>query len=579
MEDSGASDEIRNMWQETHAISEIIETIAFQPRFSYYFGSSREGTTTDDMNPDIDTVYVDNSLPVITDCSDVPGQEYLLLVQDDNTQPGYAKLQLVFNGVPLFQNINGILDAMRFKARLLMKTCADKDNRLVVSFNPDIGMERHGPAIYFAGGPFTGDFVSAFSLSQLPGCVEEWSSRTRHYNWPSVDVIDRCKTLGCLFVPVGHPHSDEQYLEWRLSLSHQERLLVSLFNSVQHKCFILLKLWKKDVLPSWIEQESLSSYHCKTALFYMIENTPSNFWRPDNLLVCFVACLRLFLFWTIHGICPNYFIPAENMFDRRIHGELQLNLHQALENMLSQDCRYLTQISTSHIGDRLISSVTVPMLRRFDYSESVLCYSRTKSRLAITTVADLFLCQNYLIQKCFSDNSQRCLINLYNQCQNLKHTTRITEHTEEETQRAISYIVPHIDLHLMTGMVALAKQQGRSREEIWRFLTSDSWNHLSLRSDISVKLKQASLMCMFGYHHASLDILSATELRGIYSRCYCYLNRERMAVPTLDEWINAGTNQPAVSMERMANRLLVTCVVFLPAERNVTPDALCYEML
>ena len=565
LEDSGASIEVRNLWKESFTTKETLGTIAVQPECSlYYFGSSREGTTNVDMEPDEDVVGVDNRFPVITDCSDVPGEKCLLLVHDDDTQAGYAKLQLVYNRVPLFQNEYGVANAMHFNTSAHIVSSADKYGRLVISFNPEHGSERHGPAICKGGvGRVPVDIVNAFNLSKLPGCVEERISRTRDHNWPSANMTDNCESLGCLFVPVGHPHSHEQSLEWRYSLSHQERLLVSHFSSVQHKCYILLKLWKKDVLPSWVGPDSLSSYHCKTCMFYMIENSPSDFWRPDNLLSCFVACLRLFLLWTMNGICPNYFIPAENMFDRRIHGKLKQDLQQALQTFLTTDCKYLIQIRTGNIGDQLVSYVTMPVSNRlfFSFGMSDNARTRTKAMLVLNTMT--YLVSEYVVmQKCFSVRSQRCLKNIYNFTQHLKHTNTITKHTAEETKRAISLFLPCLELHLMTGIIALAEQQGRRKEKIWQFLFSDSWHQLSLNSAISVKLKQASLMYMFEYYHATLDVLSSIELRGVYSFCCCYDNTELMAMPTKDEMIRTISIRPNVTVEHIANRVFLPCIVF-----------------
>lgn len=131
-------------------------------------------------------------------------------------------------------------------------------------------------------------------------------------------MIESCKEFGCIFVPVGHPHSDEQHLQWRISLSRQERFLVTQFNSVQLKCYILLKMIKKEQIHSYV-QDSLSSYHIKTCMMYMIENTPNDFWQPANLLSCTIACLKMISLRVETGICPNYFIPAENMFERRVY--------------------------------------------------------------------------------------------------------------------------------------------------------------------------------------------------------------------------------------------------------------------
>ena len=117
------------------------------------------------------------------------------------------------------------------------------------------------------------DIVFAFQCSSWPSCSSEWLARKTHVNLPTLEVIAMCKTLGCLFVPVGHPNSDERNLLWRTSFSEQERLLITSFNSVQLKCYILLKIIKKELVVPRIP-DSLSSYHLKTCMLYLMENTP-----------------------------------------------------------------------------------------------------------------------------------------------------------------------------------------------------------------------------------------------------------------------------------------------------------------
>ena len=121
------------------------------------------------------------------------------------------------------------------------------------------------------------DLVLAVRSLSWPDCASEWLVRERHYNWPSQEQIDKCKTLGCFFVQVGHPKSDEYHLQWRISFSLQERLLDTDFNSVHLKCYILLKMMKKERVHKSLGEKSLTSYHFKTCMLYMIENTPGEF--------------------------------------------------------------------------------------------------------------------------------------------------------------------------------------------------------------------------------------------------------------------------------------------------------------
>ena len=151
--------------------------------------------------------------------------------------------------------------------------------------------------------------VTAFRCRSLPKDDMEWFARKQPYCWPPKKVIEKCKYLGFLVVPVGHPNSIEKDKEWRISLSQQERLLVTLFSSVQLKCFGLMKVLKNELTNYKLKGEILTSYHCKTCMLYMVETTPKEFWIPSNLIKCITTCLEKLHAWAKEKYCPNYFIP------------------------------------------------------------------------------------------------------------------------------------------------------------------------------------------------------------------------------------------------------------------------------
>jgi hypothetical protein len=64
----------------------------------------------------------------------------------------------------------------------------------------------------------------------------------------------------------------------------------------------------------------------KTAVFWMIQQNTIPNWCPQNLLKCFWYCFKLILKWVYEGVCPNFFIPQNNMFLSNIHGEAQNRL-------------------------------------------------------------------------------------------------------------------------------------------------------------------------------------------------------------------------------------------------------------
>ena len=361
MDDIGASEEMRKVRMESRVTREILKTMYWQPEQSvYYFGSQADGTTTDGMKSDVDTVYIFNNLPVATDPSEHPVGTSLLFIQDATIPAGYCKLQLTQDGVPQYGDVPDADPYPDERCRRWLQFIADTDNRLVCCFTPsdsDLRYydQRHGPAMTrnVSAVKVSEDIVHAVECNNTSHFIHNWLSRTRKFHWPTGDILQICKTAGCLFVPVGHPHSEDHEQQWRISLSHQEKLLVTQFNSVQFKCFILLKMISKEIIHKSVA-DSLSSYHIKTCMFFVIENTLCEFWKPENLLVCISLCLRKLLEWVNAKYCPNYFIPEENMFDRRIHGTVRLRLQGVLQQLVSADCKFLSDIQCDGVGERFI---------------------------------------------------------------------------------------------------------------------------------------------------------------------------------------------------------------------------------
>ena len=273
MELSGCSIEKRNIQKECKTASEIIRSVIcdhFWGIFSsYVFGSQYEGTWFIGMGSDEDIVFVFNKLEVVTNSQNFP-ETCLLLVQDDSTPPGYCKLQLVLSGAPVtFHNINSptmLSGICKFEEKFTSPHTIDMDlhgrlliGRLLLEHGKwSFQREFHGPAMQgvgIKGKVFDVDMVPAFQCRCLPKDAMQWFTRKRQFGWPPQEVIEQCKQLGFLVVPVGHPNSKEKYKEWRISLSQQERLLVTLFNSVQLKCFVLMKVLKNEVINNKLKRK------------------------------------------------------------------------------------------------------------------------------------------------------------------------------------------------------------------------------------------------------------------------------------------------------------------------------------
>ena len=588
LEDIGVNTEMRQLRMDNSITEEILTNTYSSPLVTrYIFGSSYEGTTTRGMRSDVDTVLVHNHMPVVTDPADHPIGNCLLLVQDQTTPPGYCKLQLVHNGIPLYGNNTGIINDISPDLKAYLTFCLDKNNRLVCSFTPppvcvQFTNRRQGPAMTIDEFEkiVAQDIVFALQCSSWPACGTEWLHRNRPSKWPTNEMIDKCKRLGCIFVGVGHPDSHEQHLMWRIAYSHQERMFVTDFNSVQLKCYVLLKIIKKEKIAFHIPQ-SLTSYHLKTCMLFLKETTPVSFWRPDNLLGCVTVSLKVLLQWTEKGTCQNYFIPAENMFDRHVHGETKLRLHQILQHLLDSDCKFLADIKTDNIGNHLqvncVSSVIAGA--KLAYQLCVKEYQQqTKLLLQVIHVHMLFHHSRAFVYKTVDENMETSLESLQRQLLKLKTNRIDTGHTQEQMKPAQQLMSPCIELSLMSILIAAEIKQGKQSEEIWPLLASDKWNELCAQSDsFSSKLKQASLMYSLGFYHSSLDILSTLAGLTRFTVCRCY--HDRVENPMDNGLPELVSRHSCTTVEDLLKKYIIPCVYYLPLEKSVTPTALCYEMI
>lgn len=189
-----------------------------------------------------------------------------------------------------------------------------------------------------------GDMLVCFSCKTWPKVAAEWIDRYRNNNWPSRDLITEIVQDGCLFVPIGNPHSQEMNMQWRISFSTAEKKLVHSMNHTQFLCYGLLKLYLKHVINSNPEVKDLfCSYFLKTCLFYCIEEE-NIIWNKDNFLDCFWTCFRRLIKWVKDEYCPNYFIKNNNMFEGKISSDKGRILLRYLNELYHEGMHSLLRI-------------------------------------------------------------------------------------------------------------------------------------------------------------------------------------------------------------------------------------------
>ena len=186
----------------------------------------------------------------------------------------------------------------------------------------------------------TADRVYAYPCRSWPAAFQEWVVRKREYGWPNAYLMMMSMSKGYFLVPVGHKLSDSSDVEWRLSPSLAERMLMFSLTDTHIKCYVLLKHIVKYLVKP-ILGPSLTSFHCKTAVLTLAERTPWEMWTPERLMECMDMCLRQIISWCRAGWCPNYLLPKENLFAGRMNTRRLTNLMTILLTVYNSQWRII----------------------------------------------------------------------------------------------------------------------------------------------------------------------------------------------------------------------------------------------
>ncbi|KAL3856653.1 hypothetical protein ACJMK2_011381 [Sinanodonta woodiana] len=529
------------------------------------FGSQTEGSTTPGLKSDIDqVVYTVNTLAVRYVQDAVPGINNLLMVADENTYPGYYKLQLLHPSSMEPQHVGNVVELNEENDI----SAVDRNQRVVLkpsSFTYDERDEVHGPATtHSSGGPMSQDYIKAIIVNSWLQEAKSWFTRRRHNNWITSVEFDHFLSKQAFLVPVGNPLSVEQRLEWRISFTAVERDLMWRMNNTQIACYILMKMINKSFIIPTVG-ECLSSYHCKTALFHLIDNTDRKFWKPNNLLSCLNLILKTISSWVESGFCPNYFIPNENMFLGKVQGIPRKRLHILLVYLIDQDFKYLTQIEFDGLGQAL-SEVCSKRQIQPDTVHVILDAVQSRNgkdlhALSFMDVTLLEICYQYKrILQSRNTDMLHTLIQGYQGCSTV---------LQDALSVLISLLCSHFGSQLASFCIAENRIGCRCMELAHLFL------RIGAPSDVTTgRLKLAGFYLRLGYAPLAEKVLTAVEQDLIH-----YVSD---VSPVTMQHITDENFQKIVSEEITTHQIFRSClalsVMYLPSEIHCTPPPLCYEM-
>ncbi|XP_062579237.1 uncharacterized protein LOC134241177 [Saccostrea cucullata] len=243
----------------------------------------------------------------------------LILMESERCPPGFVLLRL-------------LNDTDQYRVH---RACIEENNALYISSSKyrEVMFLKYGNPEDESHGPCTSgtvevtneqyDHACCFMSDIWPAQALSWIERCTSNLWPSMATLSKIVNSGCHAVAIGHKLSSYEDVEWRISFSLAEHILMFSLNHCQFLCYGLLKLFLNEVINKSNAQERvLCSYHLKTTLLWVVQENIVQNWCPKNLIKCFWICFQTIINYVYHGVCPNFFIPENNMFLGKVEGDV-----------------------------------------------------------------------------------------------------------------------------------------------------------------------------------------------------------------------------------------------------------------
>ncbi|KAH3812011.1 uncharacterized protein LOC127834925 [Dreissena polymorpha] len=601
---AGASEYVRSIRQHCALVTDVITGISNILESNdvavYTFGSTSEGTTTPGMNSDRDTMICIQTFPVFENKDDISfdallqkydnGEDdfsYLLMLTDDLTPVGFCKLEFFPAGEAHLENPNVVLnlDIDLNGRNVISNSC------LVEAMTQD---ERNGPAATTFKRPgFTDlDYIPSFHCTKWPSAAEEFLTRKRKYGFPSTNMAGDFGAFGIFFVPSGHSESSEKHLQWRLSFSLQERKIMLNLNPTQFKCYILLKMMKEDFVKPVVQGKSLTSYQCKTSIFWSIEKTHPSIWTERNIVACFVKCVHLLKIWIRNGFVPNFFMPPVSIW--KGNREVRSMVTAVLDKVLNEPIKYLMELKCDRVGSLLRDAVKPCVLECEGYDNGVddkrnyFNEAKRDLHLAVHRQHYLFIGETAdmamkILQHTRKDDTlDRCIHSHGRLTESLQDSEKISILTAQSlntTKLATGYLLPF--MYTSYGSQLASKAVLESNVEL-QDQALDYFRAGQRSEKLSGTVKLATALYAFGKYEECLHILKELEASvgtDLITIGMCGRKESDFTHTILvnEELVNKIIDKKMSSSDVLLNNAC-TCVVFLPSELPIIPKDLQYEM-
>ncbi|XP_071162573.1 uncharacterized protein [Mytilus edulis] len=383
-------------------LSWIVCDLSFPKSTRITSGSIGEGL--DIKGSDLDVMVIDPSFKVYESDRDitytVPIEVLPLVMDTENTHPCFTQLRLPLH----FHYYSNLLDSrmkQMFEQDCLVNKLSNEKYKLDSSYilNRDSPQTEplctiHGPCLSDQYGTY--DLAFCLKCDKWISSAQSWVSRPRT-TWPSPELITKITSCGVLFVPIGCKGSSRENLEWRISFSVAEKCLIYSFSHTQLLCYALLKILLKEIVDNHEDLKGLlCSYFLKTLIFWISEESDPSIWKPENIIQCFMVCLKRLIYCVEYSTLLHYFIPDNNLLYMRFNCDLKHSLTNTLKNLYQQGINCFVNSETLKDFTSLNCEIPVP------FTQQILTKSTLLGR-KMTLKSLLY----YMLHHCRTDLARR----------------------------------------------------------------------------------------------------------------------------------------------------------------------------
>ncbi|XP_052106108.1 uncharacterized protein LOC127738778 [Mytilus californianus] len=228
----------------------------------------------------------------------------------------------------------------------------------------------HGPCLSSPEGAY--DYAMCLKCDKWISLAQSWVSSPRT-TWPAPELITKITSCGVLFVPIGCKGSLQENLEWRISFSVAEKFLIFSFSHTQLLCYALLKIFLKEIVDNHEDLKGLlCSYFLKTLVFWISEESDPSIWKPDNIIPCFMTCLKRLIYCVEYSTLLHYFIPDNNLFYMRFNIDLKHKMTNTLKNLYQQGINCYVNSETLNDFTSLNCEIPVPFTNQTSVKADIL---------------------------------------------------------------------------------------------------------------------------------------------------------------------------------------------------------------